>query len=126
MLFYYMIEACEAEKQLGCCMEMKPVTYGDCIIPIIAISHSVSIFTHAHMGAHAAYCTLYTLTSFQIHMQTHTHGDKLFSAAVRCALLRCMPCDAHSAYLLYTAQWTFKLCPTRTLTHSQLTLYHDY
>lgn len=42
---------------------------------------------------------------------THNHWDKLFFGTVRCAFLRCVPCDAH---LLYTAQWTFKLRPTHT------------
>lgn len=51
---------------------------------------------------------------------THSHTTcKVTRTEANCslpqwaALLRCMPCDAHSAYLLYTAQWT-----SNTHTHS--------
>lgn len=47
-------------KQLSSWMEINPMTYGECIIPIIAASHSVGIFTHAHMVAHATYCASHT------------------------------------------------------------------
>lgn len=78
------------------CMEIDPVNYGECVIPIIAVSHS--IFTHTHIGAHATCCNLRTLLACT--------EDWESGSLLQWVLLRCMPCDAHSACLLYTAQWT--------------------
>jgi len=69
---------------------------------------------------------LHTVPCAQSHTFKHTRKPTrtdtyCYSAAVRCAPLKFMPCDAHSTYLLHAAQWTLKLCPTRTFTLSHST-----
>lgn len=97
-------EAAEVVKQLCGCIEINPMTRGECLSCIKAASHPVSIFTHTHR------CTCYTP------YLTHTHtACQLTRTGANCsllqwaALLMCMPCDAHSAQLL-----------------TQLTLNQDY
>lgn len=86
-------------KQLGCCMDMKPLTYGECIISITASSHSVSIFTRAHMGAHTTYCTRHTFTQFE--KRTHPHAQR---PTVFC-------CSEMRSFEVHAMWCTFRLPP---------------
>lgn len=116
-------------KHLGFCMKMKPLTYGECIIPITAISHSLSILTRAHMGAHATYCTLHTFTHFQ------KRTCKPASTETNCSLLQWDvlfwgACHAMHIPLTSSTQLNgLSSCVQHahsSLTHTQLTLNQDY